>query len=90
MKRKKQEEIRKKTNAIKYTSKLSKHERFNKEVCYKRKSINKKQFVQVKKKKKQLSQQKQKSRAMRNEILSQHIMLKGTYFICNLYLYFLI
>lgn len=31
-----------------------------------------------------------KSRAMGNEILSQPIMLKGTYFICNLYFYFLI
>lgn len=28
-------------------------------------------------------------RAMGNETLPQHIILKGTYFICNLYLYFL-
>lgn len=29
------------------------------------------------------------ARAVGNEILPQHITLKGTYFICNLYLYFL-
>ena len=51
-------------------------------------SINKIQFAQDEKKK--FNKNKERNpRAMGNEILPQHIMLKGTYFICNLYLYFL-
>lgn len=42
----------------------------------------------MKKKEKSHNENKgKKFRAMASEILPQHIMLKGTYFICNLYLY---
>lgn len=53
-------------------------------------NINKIKFEQDKKKKKNSTKTRESDpRAVGNEIFPQHIMLKGTYFICNLYLYFL-